>query len=102
MVYIYTMQDYSAAKKKKKEREIMPFAATWMDLEVIILTEGLRARQISYDITYVESRKLYKWTYLQNRNRLTDRENKLNSYQKGKEEGEIKKEFGITDTNYYI
>ena len=31
--------------------EIMPFAATWMDLEVIILSE-VRQRQL-YDITYM-------------------------------------------------
>ena len=30
----------------------MPFAATWMDLEIIILIE-IRQRQKPYDITYM-------------------------------------------------
>ena len=33
--YIYTMEYYSAIKKNK----IMPFAATWMELETLILSE---------------------------------------------------------------
>ena len=60
VVYIYTMGYYSAIKKKN---EVMPFAATWMDLEIIILNE-VRQRQISYDITYMWNLKRYKWTYL--------------------------------------
>ena len=37
-----------------------------------------RERQISYDIAYMPNlKKWYKWTYLQNRNRFTDLENKL-------------------------
>ena len=40
--------------------------------------ESKRERQISYDITYLWNLKQwYKETYLQNRNRLTDIENKL-------------------------
>ena len=35
MWYIYTVEYYSAIKKN----EIMPFPATWMDLEIIILSE---------------------------------------------------------------
>ena len=37
-----------------------------------------RERQIPYDITYMWNlKKWYKWTYLQNRNRVIDVENKL-------------------------
>ena len=35
MRYLYTMEYYTAIKMNK----IMPFAATWMDLEIIILNE---------------------------------------------------------------
>ena len=35
VVYICTMDCYTAIKKN----EIMPFAVTWMDLEIIILGE---------------------------------------------------------------
>ena len=51
MWYIYTMEYYSAIKKN----EIMPFAATWMDLESVILSEvkSDRKEEILYDIPYL-------------------------------------------------
>ena len=49
--YIYTMEYYSA----RKRNEIMPFAATWIQLEIVILSEvkSDRERQMSYDIAYM-------------------------------------------------
>ena len=42
------MEYYSTIKKEK-----MPFAATWMQLEILILSKSERERQIPYDITYM-------------------------------------------------
>ena len=42
--YIYTMEYYSAIKKNK----IMPFAATWMDLEIVILSEVSQTKKDKY------------------------------------------------------
>ena len=42
------MEYYSAMKKN----ELMLFAATWMDLEIVILSKSERERQLSY-ITYM-------------------------------------------------
>ena len=41
---IYTMDYYSAIKKN----EIMPFVATWMDLEMIILSEVSQKEKAKY------------------------------------------------------
>ena len=53
MWYIYTMEYYSAIKN-----EIMPFAAIWMDQEIIILNEvRQRKTNIIWHHLYVESKK---------------------------------------------
>ena len=54
VVYIYTMEYYSAIKKN----EITPFAATWMDLEIIIWSEVSQTKtNIIWYCLYVESKK---------------------------------------------
>ena len=49
MKYIYTKEYYSAIRNSK----IMSFAAKWMQVEILILSEtkSERERQIPYDIT---------------------------------------------------
>ena len=42
----------------KKKNEIMSPAVTWMDLEMITLSKSDRKRQISYDITNRQYRKM--------------------------------------------
>ena len=46
MWYIHTMEYYSAIKKNK----IMPFAATWLDLEIVILSEVSQTEKDKYHI----------------------------------------------------
>ena len=58
--YTYTLEYYSAINKN----EILPFAATWMDLEIIILSKSDRERQIPYDISYM-------WNLKNDTNELT-------------------------------
>ena len=53
MWYIFTMDYYSVIKKN----EVMPFATTWMDLEIIILSKVNQKEKntIGYHL-YVESK----------------------------------------------
>ena len=48
-IHTHAVEYYLAIKTNK----IMPFAATWMDLGIIMLTELSQAKQISFDITYM-------------------------------------------------
>ena len=43
---------YNGILLRHKKNEIMPFAATWMDLEIITLNKSDRERQILHDFTY--------------------------------------------------
>ena len=45
MWYIYTMEYYSAIKRN----EILAFLATWMDLEIIMLSEVSHAMRHQHD-----------------------------------------------------
>ena len=54
--YIYIKEDHLAIKKNA----IIPFAAMWMDLEIIRLSQ-VRETQMSYDITFMwNQKKKYK------------------------------------------
>ena len=53
MWYIYIMKYYSDIKKN----EIVPFAATWRDLETVIQGE-VRQREILHDVFYIQNLKI--------------------------------------------
>ena len=85
------MEYYSAIK----ENEIMPSAVTGMDLEIIILSEVSQRQNIIWYQLHVESwAGGRKATYMQNRNRPTDTENKLMITEGERWEGGGKLKFG--------
>ena len=47
------MEYYLVIKKNK----LMPFAATWMQVEIIILSEVRKRKTIPYHITYIRNLK---------------------------------------------
>ena len=49
MWYIYTMEYYSAIKRN----EIMPFAVTWIDLEIVIQSEVSQKEKDKYRIMWL-------------------------------------------------
>ena len=77
-----------------KKNEIMPNATTWMQLEIIILSEiNHKETNTMWCHLYVESKIWHNWTHLQNRNRLTDVETRL-VVAKSRESG-MDWEFGV-------
>ena len=72
VVHTYIMEYYLVIKKN----EIMPRAATWMDLEIATLSEVKQRTDMWYHL-YVESKQMVQINLLQNRNRVTDVEKKL-------------------------
>ena len=80
----------------------MPFAITWIDIEIIILSE-VSQRQIPYDITYVWNLK-YNTSKLIYEKEADSQTQKTNlQLPKGKcvREGQIRR-LGLADSNYYI
>ena len=52
--YMYTREYYKSIKKN----EIMAFAARWMDLQIVILSESRQKRKVSYEVWNFYSRPL--------------------------------------------
>ena len=67
------MEYYSAIKKNK----IMPFAATWMDLEIIILSKVSQKEKDKYHITYMWNLKYDTNQHIYETKTDSDIENRL-------------------------
>ena len=88
---------YNGILLSHKKNKIMPFAATWMDLETVIMSEVGQTEkdEYHYDITYMWNlKKCYKRTCLQSRNRVTVVENNA-LVTRGEGGGRINWEIGI-------
>ena len=70
--HTHTMEYYSVAKNK------MPSATTWTELETVILSEvSQKEKENTIYLSYVESKIWHNCTYLWNKNRLKNIENRL-------------------------
>ena len=91
MVY-GTMQYYSAIK----ENEIMPFAATWMDLKIIILSEVSQIEKDQYHmVSLVESKKMIQMNLFIKQQQAHRYRKQIYGYQRGKGRGSDK--LGVWD-----
>ena len=95
VVPIYNRVLYSAIKNKKSE--IMPFAATCLDLEIILSEVSQRERQVSYDITYNDTNEPIYGTETDSQIQKTNlRLPKRREVRKGRI-----RNLGLADANYH-
>ena len=71
-----------------KKNEIMPFTATWVDLEIIILSEeSQRKTNIIWYHLYVESKKMIQMNIFIKQKETHRLRKQTDGYQRGKVEG---------------
>ena len=95
---------YSGILLLHKKNKIIPFAATWMELEISILSEvRQKEKDIPYDITYM-------WNLKYNTNELTMKQKETYRHREqicgGQEGGGVGEgwsgSLGLADANFYI
>ena len=81
----------------------MSFAATWMDLEIIILSKSERERQIPYDTTYMWNQNMIQMNLLTKEKQAHRHKEQTWSCQGGEtmREGWIGS-LGLAKANYHI
>ena len=76
---------YDGVLLSYKKEQNNAIVATWLDLEIIILSvESQTKTNIMWYNLHVESKKAIQVNFLQSRNRFTDFKNKHTGYQRGK------------------
>ena len=76
----------------------MPFAATWKDLDIIILNEISQTEKDKYYITYLWNLKNSTNFLFGNRKRLTD----IDDHYKGEGKEDYIGSMGLTDAHHHI
>ena len=74
----------------------MPFAVSWMDLEVILLSEVRQTEKDKYDITYMQNLKYDTNELIQKTEKIHRRKKQTYGYQRGKWRG------GVWDNVYTL
>ena len=83
LVYIHTIEYYSAIKKNG----ILPFAATWMNLESVMRSEMSQRKTNTVQYFYVESKKYNKLVNKTKKKQAHRYKEQTSSYQWGWWEG---------------
>ena len=83
-----------------KQKEILPFVTAWMELKGIMLSEISQSEKDKYHMISL----MYVWNLMtklnqQNRNRLTDSENRLTTASVGRVGGAGEKMRGLSSTH---
>ena len=96
---------YNGILLSHKKNEIMPFAATWMDLEIIIPSEFSQKGKDKYHmislICGIEN--MTQMNLFMKRNRITEIENRLVAAKgEGAGRGSGSGRLGLADVSYYL
>ena len=84
---VHTMEYYSAVKKNN----IIPFAGTWMQLEILILSEVSQKENDKYHVTSLICGilKMIQMNLFTKQKQTHRHRKQIYSYQRGKGKGEI-------------